>query len=528
VKQWNAFPRCLRISSRIAAYVLGASLCCGAQQTNSQPSTTDAVSMAQAVQQLQEQVKELRAAVTEMRAESAQYRAETAELRHELEAYRSQPAQPYVAGTAAAPASPSTEQPAASPASANSLEQRIATLEDTTQLLNSRVDDQYQTKVASASKYRVRLSGIALLNTFSNRGVTDNQDIPTWADPPTGFDPKGNFGATLRQSEIGLEVFGPQIAGAKTYANIQMDFAGGQPTTNNGSTFGLARLRIASMRLDWEHDSIIAGQDNLFISPLSPTSFASLAIPALSYAGNLWGWIPEVVVEHRFDISEGQRITLQGGIIDNLTGEMPYQQFVRFPSAGESSSQPAFATRIAWTRNLFGHPLTIGAAGYYSRQSYGFDRRVDGWAGMSDLDIPLGSRLVLSGEFYRSRAAGGLGAGIGRSVLFSGDPLQPTTEIQPLNSIGGWAQLKVKAASKLEFNGAAGVDNPFASDVRMYDSSQNYYGSIVRNRALLANFVYRPKSNLLFSAEYRHLKTYAIDSGHWNADQINLMMGVLF
>jgi len=62
----------------------------------------------------------------------------------------------------------------------------------------------------------------------------------------------------------------------------------------------------------------------------------------------------------------------------------------------------------------------------------------------------------------------------------------------------------------------------------MYDSSQNYYGSIVRNRALLANFVYRPKSNLLFSAEYRHLKTYAIDSGHWNADQINLMMGVLF
>jgi hypothetical protein len=396
------------------------------------------------------------------------------------------------------------------------------------QLLNSKVDDQYQTKVSSASKYRVRLSGIALLNTFSNRGVTDNQDIPSWANPPAAFDPKGNLGATLRQTEVGLEVFGPKLAGASTYANIQMDFAGGQTDTNNGAAFGQARLRLASVHLDWAHDSIIAGQDNLFISPLAPTSFASLAIPALSYAGNLWGWIPEIVAEHRFDLSEGQRITLQGGVIDNLTGELPYNQYVRSPSAGESSSLPAFGTRIAWTRDLMGQPLTIGAAGYYSRQSYGFNRHADGWAGMSDLDVPLGTHLAVSAEFYRARGAGGLGAGIGRSVLFSGNPLLPTTEIQPLNSIGGWAQVKVKATSKLEFNGASGIDNPYAADVRTYDTNQNYYGSIVRNRSTLVNFVYRPKSNLLFSTEYRHLKTYAIDTGHWNADQVNLMIGVLF
>ncbi len=525
MKQWNAFPGRLRLFSTIAACLLGASLNSWGQQTSSQPSNTDAASVAQAVAQLQEQVKELRSAVAEMRAESAEYRAQTAELRHELEVYRSQsPTQS--ASASAVPAK--SDQPASAPAPTGSIEQRLASLEDTTQLLNSKVDDQYQTKVASASKYRVRLSGIALLNTFSNRGVTDNQDIPSWADPPSAFDPKGNFGATLRQSEIGLEVFGPQVAGAKTYADIQMDFAGGQPSTNNGATFGQARLRIASMHLDWQNTSVVAGQDNLFVSPLSPTSFASLAIPALSYAGNLWGWLPEVFVEHRFNLSEGQKISVQGGIIDNLTGEFPYSSFLRFPSAGESSSQPAFGTRVAWTRSFFGQPLTIGAAGYYSRQSYGFSRHVDGWAGMSDLAIPFGSRLELSGEFYRGRGIGGLGGGIGRSVLFSGDPTLPSTDIQALNSVGGWAQIKLKADSKLEFNAATGVDNPFAADVRAYASNQNYYGSIVRNRAMLVNFVYRPKSNLLFSTEYRHLTTYAIDSGHWNADQINLMMGVLF
>jgi hypothetical protein len=524
VEQWNAFPGRLRSCSIFAACLLSASLCWG-QQTNAQPSTIDAVAMAQAVQQLQEQVKELRSAVAEVRAESAQYRAETTELRHELESYRSQSPNQYAATPAAAP---DVARPGSEPAHTGSVEQRLASLEDSAQLLNSKVDDQYQTKVASASKYRVRLSGIALLNAFSNRGVTDNQDIPSWADPPSAFDPKGNFGATLRQSEIGLEVFGPQVVGAKTYATIQMDFAGGEPTTNNGATFGQARLRIASMHLDWKNTSVVAGQDNLFVSPLAPTSFASLAIPALSYAGNLWGWLPEVFVEHRFNISEGQKISVQGGIIDNLTGEFPYSSFLRFPSAGESSSQPAFGTRVAWTRSVFGQPLTVGAAGYYSRQSYGFDRHVDGWGGMSDLAIPLGSRLELSGEFYRGRGIGGLGGGIGRSVLFSGDPTLPSTDVQALNSVGGWAQLKLKANSKLEFNAATGVDNPFAADVRMYASNQNYYGSIVRNRAMLVNLVYRPKSNLLFSTEYRHLTTYAIDSGHWNADQINLMMGVLF
>ena len=523
----NAFPAYFGRWSCIAICLLSANLYAWGQQTNSQ-SSTDAASMAQVVHDLQEQVNELRSAVAEMRAESAQYRSETAELRRELDAYRSTAADANGARISPEPGKTSQPDQSTGAGTPQTLAQRVASVEENTQLLNSKVDDQYQTKISSASKYRARLSGIALLNTFSNRGVTDNQDIPSWALPPSSFSPKGNFGATMRQSEIGLEVFGPQIAGAKTYANIQMDFAGGQPATYNGAVFGQARLRLASMHMDWEHDSIVAGQDNLFISPLSPTSFASLAIPALSYAGNLWGWIPEVVVEHRFDIAEGQKITVQGGIIDNLTGEMPYDPYFRIPSAGESSSHPAYGTRVAWTKNFWGQPLTIGAAAYYSRQSYGFDRHVDGWAGMSDVDLPLGPRLELTGEFYRGRAAGGLGAGIGRSVLFSGNPILPSTEVQPLNSVGGWAQLKLKAASKLEFNGAAGTDNPFASDVRMYAANQNYYGSLVQNRSMLVNFIYRPKSNVLFSAEYRHLKTYAIDSGHWNADQVNLIMGVLF
>ena len=111
---------------------------------------------------------------------------------------------------------------------------------------------------------------------------------------------------------------------------------------------------------------------------------------------------------------------LQGGILDNVTGELP-SSFAPFAQAGESSGQPAYAARVAWTRSVFGMPLTLGAAGYYSRQNWSFDHNVDGWAAMTDWSVPLARRVSLTGEFYRGRAIGGLGGGVGRSVLFSGE-----------------------------------------------------------------------------------------------------------
>jgi hypothetical protein len=504
------------------------------QETNI-PSTAPGDSMTAAVHELQEQVRELRAAVVEVRSEAAQYRAETAELRRELQATRTEVAasgvsQPgaYAAAPAATANSAGTH-PSPPPPQAGALEQRVAALEESSQLLNGKVDDQNQIKVESASKYRVRLSGIVLLNLFNTRGTTDNQDFPTWATTQGPADPKGDFGASLRQSELGLEVFGPRLAGAKTKGNLQFDFSGGFPTTFNGVNYGLVRLRIASLRMDWDHTSIVAGQDNAFVSPLSPTSFASLAVPALGYAGNLWGWIPQVRVEHRYDLSDGQNITLQGGIFDNLTGELPYDSYLRVPSAGERSSQPAYAARAAWTTNIFGRPMTLGTAGYYSRQDWSFNHHVDGWGGMADWDIPVGPRIYLSGEFYRGRALGGLGAGFGRSVLFSDATIGPNTTVRGLDAVGGWSQLKFKASSRLEFNGAFGLDNPYAEDLRAFSAPQSYFiPSLAQNRSALVNFIYRPRSNLVFSGEYRHLRTFFIDSNSNSAEQVNMIMGILF
>jgi hypothetical protein len=507
----------------MAVFLLTACSVAGAQASGS--AADDAT--AAAIRDLQQQVRELRDSVSEMRAETAKYRAENEQLRSQLQTQTA----PAAASLATSYSDPPTDSAGSAHDSAQNsgapAEAGTSSLQETMQLLSSKVDDLYQTKVESASKYRVRLSGIVLFNLFSNRGTPDNLDVPSFITGPNQGN--GEFGATMRQSEIGLEVFGPSVLGAKTSGSLSADFGGGFPSTWNGVDAGIFRLRTASARMDWENTSIVAGQDDLFISPVSPSSYASLLVPGFNFAGNLWAWTPQIRVEHRFAIADEQSITLQGGVLDNLTGEFPSDSYFRSAGPGEAAGQPAFALRTAWNKKINGQALTVGVAGYYGRQDYDYGHHVDGWAGMVDWQIPLASRWSLDGEFYRGRALGGLNASFGRSVIYEGNPGYASTPIIGQDSVGGWMQLKLRATPKLEFNTGLGSDNPRASEARLGYASETYVGPLfVQNRAVLGNMIYRPRSNLLLSAEYRYFQSFQLDSLSTNGQQINLMMGILF
>lgn len=495
----------------------GCSLSCIAQSTAPAPSTGEAL------QQLQSEVHELKQLVVQLQQQTIESHAEITRLREELQSSRAAESNSQNAVDEQSPRYADTAQ----------LAHRVNQVADDEQLLSAKVDEQYQTKVESASKYRVRLSGIVLFNLFGNGGSVDNQDVPTWAQPSAPGSSAGSVGGTLRQSIIGLEAFGPDLFGARTSGNVNFDFGGGFPATTNGVNSGLVRLRTAAVRLDWKDTSLIAGQDQLFLSPLSPTSFASLIVPPLSYAGNLWSWTPQLRVEHRFAISSDSNVTLQGALLDPLTGEPPDgSQYVwyRTAAAGEQSRQPAYAARIAYSHPLLGQTFTIGTGGYYNRQNWGYDRNVDGWAGTMDINLPLAKRFSLQAEAYRGAAIGGLGAALGRSVVFNGDPSDEYTYVQPLNTVGGWGQLKFRATPKLEANAAFGQDNPFAGDIRAFGDQPSNYGPyyITRNRSAFGNVIYRPRSDLVTAVEFRRLRTFSIYDDSWEANQVNLSVGVLF
>jgi hypothetical protein len=529
------------IAWAVAAFVLF-SMLGRAQNTAAtavSPAPGDAVS---AVRDLQDQVRQLRSLVEEMRAENAESRAEMHQLRQDLQSTRAlleRPATTTTGAEASAIANAQPESKSSAPAStinsANAqgeapLEERVQKLEESTSLIGSKIDEQYQTKVESASKYRARLHGIVLMNAFRNVGSSDNLDFPTYSEPVRRAWPAATVGATFRQSELGLEIFGPHIAGARTSADIQMDFSGGFPGTGNGVDFGIVRLQTANLRFDWESTSVVAGQDALFISPLSPTSFASLATPTFAFGGNLWAWTPQFRVEHRFAVSDQQTITMQAGVLDNLDWENPQDPFYRSAQAGELSGQPAYAFRAAWSRPVKEHPLSFGGAGYYGRQDWTWARYVDAWAAMADWQIPILPRLGLTGEFYRGRGIGGLGGAIGQSIVYGGDPTSPFSPIRGLNTAGGWSQLKFQITPKLELNGVFAEDDAFAGDVRGFAIDSNNIGGPIlgRNRGALGNVVFRPRSDLVLSAEFRRLHTFPIYSSASTTNQVNLSVGILF
>jgi len=493
-------------------------------QSAEQPQKKDIAIPGAPLQQLEAQVQELHAQVQDLRAQQESAREESAELRKELDAAKSQLAALSTPGNTIQPV-----QAPPGPGAAEAMEQRISKLEENQQLADSKTAEQSQTKVESGSKYRVRLSGMILFNMFENRGTVDNVDFPQLAEEPGLLSSSGSFGGSLRQSQIGIQAFGPTIGGARTSGDIQFDFAGGFPETPNGETFGIMRLRTGTIRLDWPNTSVVAGQDTLFFAPLTPTSIATMAVPALAYSGNLWSWTPQLRLEHKFSVSESSSVSVQGGILDSLSGDIPPSGIYRIPSLGESSGQPAYAARVSWAQNLNGQKLTLGAGGYYGRQDWGYGRSVDSWVGTVDVSVPLGKWLEFTSTFYRGRALGGLGGGIGQDGVWNGSLLDPATQVYGLDAVGGWAQLKYKATSKLQFNGAFGQDNPYAGDLRQNDGYANYYPEpLSKNQGGLVNFIYQPRSDIVFSLEYRRLKTFTLDSSANSANMVNMSVGYIF
>ena len=510
----------------------------GSAPADSPATASDVRALSELIRDLQDQVQTLNTQLGDVRKEQERASAEALELRHELDAMKgpSAPAQgsplnPY-GPPPANRASGETQSAAPSePVQEQTTGNRLAKLEEEAEIVEGKVSDQYQTKVESGSKYRLRLSGVILLNLLENRGTVDNLDFPSYSESMASEEPNASpyaFGGSLRQSQIRLQAFGPDVAGARTSADINFDFAGGSSSAPNGEFMGTPRLRTGTLRFDWGNTSIVGGQDRLFFAPLAPTSLATVAIPALSYAGDLWAWAPQVRVEHRIVLSESSNLFLEGGILDNLTGDSPSDPFSRYPTWGEQSGQPAYAARIAWSRSMFGQNLTLGVGGYYSRQDWGFSRSVDGWAGTADVTVPLGKRWEFTGAFYRGRAVAGIGGGMGQSVTVNGPLYSPSTAFHGLDSMGGWAQLKFKVRSNFEINGAFGSDNPFAAELRSSSTSIYPEGTYTRNLVPLVNFIYQIRSDILFSLEYRYLDSTMLDTGSNRASHLNLSMGYIF
>jgi hypothetical protein len=459
-------------------------------------------------------------AVTHQQLEQSQQEME--QLRHELIEIKKQ-----LASTSLAPAE-SLNQATATDAKATAA--AIEDLQERQQTAEAQIKVHDQTKLESSSKYPLRVTGLVLFNSFLNRGAVDNVDLPEVAlNNQNNTVGNGSAGATLRQTILGLEGFGPRVAGGRSSASIDLDFFGGVAYSSYGTSAGTVRMRTASINLDWDHDSIQVGFMAPLISPLSSTSYATVAEPGMAGAGNLWTWAPQLRYAHQMQFQSGRRLQLELGLWDPPASGYSTNELYRAPSPGEASKQPAYESRISYGTFTGERPAQIGFGGYYSRQSYPNNQSVDAWAATTDWRIPL-NRFELSGEGYRGRALGGLGGGVYKDVLIGTYPGSGQISYEGLDAIGGWTQLKAHLSQSLEANGSIGLDNGFAEDFHeiVFPPTATPTQLRARNRMVVANVIFRPKTYLILSPEYRRIWTWPIYGVRNTADIFTLSAGYQF
>ena len=507
-------------------------LACPAALAQSQTTTAmpaDQPEMASKIDRLTKSLEQTQVELAESRTEIEQLRAALQEVLTRMNAMAPRPtdAAARLGGEAA------TAQAGGPPSQAEEAHSGTAQIsQDDWDILNARVEEQRQTKVESASKYRLKLSGIALFNAFGNFGQVDSPDLPSIAIPKVPDYSGGSVGASVRQSIIGLTAFGPVLFGARTSADLQMDFFGGLPSGYGANSSGLAEVRLARIRFDWKNTSAVAGLDYPFFSPNTPTTYMTFVVPGLASAGNLWTWTPTIRVEQRFTGALSP-FKIEAGFLDpSSTTDYAANSNVRIPSGTENSRQPTYALRLSASTKSEDNPAVIGVSGVYSPQKFVGNYEVAGWAGTLDWKIPLFPRTQLMGEFFTGRGLDEFG-GLPLSPLKPVDPAYyaavTAPELANLGVIGGWSQFKIKVDARNEFNIAAGTGGRNSTQLREAAISNSFLMSVpARNQMLFANYIFRPRSDLLFSAEYRRLRTYEVTGSPNTAGQIGLAIGFLF
>ena len=332
---------------------------------------------------------------------------------------------------------------------------------------------------------KARLYGTLLLNISASDSAEVGQDVPLWPLPgtvPVAFpdgttQPAGRLHDTIftaRQSIFGF-TFDPSKASSEGWspsALVEFDFFGSRPADAlqpQGRVFNQPRLRKAYFQLQKGAWKILAGQDDIIISPLDPVSLSHVAIPLGATAGDLWGRLPQVRVERTATYGDFSTL-FQFGILrpdfaDPRLGDLPAAGSsldTTFSGFGERASQPFYQARIALSHPLAGSTATLGLGGHYGREKVGATRNLDSWAFTFDFDLPVVSRVTLRGEGFVGSNLVPFQGGVLQGVAFV--PAAGTTPAQfhKIGAGGGWGELTFRLTddSKNFFYVGGGTDDP--------------------------------------------------------------------
>jgi hypothetical protein len=388
-------------------------------------------------------------------------------------------------------------------------------LQERMEIEERRTAELEQVKVEASQRFPIRLTGMALVNSFYNSKLNGGSDNPTIASQTPGG---AGGGATWRQTILGLDYRGPlTLWGGKIHGAVFMDFFGGTNLPLNN----LLRLRTADFTIDWQTRSFTVAQDKPIISPREPDSLAQVGLSPLTGAGNLWLWEPQVRFEQRLRMGDQAGITARIGLIQ--TTETSAGVPLAFASTLERY-RPALEGRFEFfhqsgdTRRIeiapgFHTSTTHVAAGSAPSRVFSVD-----W-----LLRPV-RPVELTGFFFTGENVAHFGAG----AIRQGFTILRAQNVLPVHSRGGWAQLKLTATDRLSFHLMAGQHDDRDSDLRIGLGAGGPGGGIGKNQAYGANFFYKLAPNVIMSLETLQTRTTYLVIGNRLINHYDLAFAYLF
>ena len=422
----------------------------------------------------------------------------------------------------------STPETSADSAAAK-LSEEVALIREDQNTIHEQVKVHEQDKVETVSRYRLWINGLILFNAFANRGTVDTPDLANMALPIASQAENNAVGAGVRQTIVGVNASGPHLFGAQSSADLNIDFFSSELAGGYSAASGIARIHTAHFKLEWPHDRIEVGFTEPLISPLSPTSYASVAQPALAWAGNLSAWAPQIKFEHRVQLSDTNSIALEAGLWDAVYGGTNLYNYLPLPSDYESEKWPAVESRISWRAGTDSR-FQIGLGGYRGALMTKFGKTIPSWAFSTDAMLRLLPKITVSGEFYRGSALAGLGGGSHKDILIGTDSSTGAVRGIGLNAAGGWTQVKLNFSPVVEFNAAFGQDSGYGSDFRSLELSatSNPLSTLARNQMVTGNLILRPKTYLVLSPEYRRILSGQLSGTSNVANIFTISAGYIF
>ena len=379
--------------------------------------------------------------------------------------------------------------------------ERVATaappVEERVAVTEARIHEQAQTKVESAQKFPVTLSGMFLMNAFLN-----NQNAANALGQYGLLNGPGESGATLRQTLLGVQFHGPKLpGGGQVEGDLQMDFWAGPPTPSAN----WLRIRRAGVALEWGDRTIFFGQDKPLISPYEPNSYAEVGVSPMAGAGNLWFWLPQARFEQQIRLGARNRITLQAAA---LQAGSPAGTFA-------GGARPAYEGRLAFRSNVNDEAkFEIGAGFHYGYGHVAGAREIGTHLGSVDWFYRPLTKLEIKGTGYVGGNAAELG-GLGNAFYMTAQGLS-----RAVDSRGAWTQASVPLNQRFTLNLMSGLENDAAAGLSS--------SALAHSSSVAGNVVLHLTGNVLLSLEAQRLWTRTFQGVSERYNHYDLAVAYLF